>query len=249
MKRYYYLIKLQQNYNAGKNSIYGVHANTARDFQAKVREDPLLVFRKQEQSSLEAIMNNPLRVKELKEKGRRTKKRVSQSRTISRSPPSARNSRSISPHYRRGRNTFDQHRSRGESPSLRARSPCRNEREKLVKTNDSYRHSRDRSYFGFDDRNGYITRDPKSQSQNDRQKELEKRTKEMEQNAKEWNQERKDRVEKEQDRERNEFEKDNEARSKRSDLNSFASDLHRKIYANTSVSEVIQRNKAYSKVR
>ncbi|RKP25955.1 Pre-mRNA splicing factor-domain-containing protein, partial [Syncephalis pseudoplumigaleata] len=40
-------------------------ANSARDMYAKVREDPLFLIKKQEQHSLESIMNNPVKMKQL----------------------------------------------------------------------------------------------------------------------------------------------------------------------------------------
>jgi hypothetical protein len=42
-------------------------ANNTRDTYAKVREDPLFLIKKQEQHSLESIMNNPIKMKQLAE--------------------------------------------------------------------------------------------------------------------------------------------------------------------------------------
>ncbi|KAJ3151008.1 Golgi SNAP receptor complex member 1 [Irineochytrium annulatum] len=44
-------------------AIYGMTANSTRDIQNKIREDPLLAIKRREQKSLEAILNNPLHVK------------------------------------------------------------------------------------------------------------------------------------------------------------------------------------------
>ncbi|KIY51268.1 hypothetical protein FISHEDRAFT_12605, partial [Fistulina hepatica ATCC 64428] len=53
---------------AHKNFIAVQNANTARDIAAKIREDPLLAIKKQEQAAYEALMSNPLRLRELQER-------------------------------------------------------------------------------------------------------------------------------------------------------------------------------------
>ncbi|KZT57814.1 hypothetical protein CALCODRAFT_495636, partial [Calocera cornea HHB12733] len=53
---------------AHKNFIAIQNANTARDTASKIREDPLLAIKRQEQAAYEALMSNPLRLKQLKEK-------------------------------------------------------------------------------------------------------------------------------------------------------------------------------------
>ncbi|CAG8678804.1 7334_t:CDS:2 [Cetraspora pellucida] len=50
------------------------NANTYRDTQAKIREDPLLLIKKTEQANIKAIVTNPLKMKELKEKTKKSKK-------------------------------------------------------------------------------------------------------------------------------------------------------------------------------
>ncbi|KAI1317516.1 RNA-splicing factor [Mortierella claussenii] len=54
-------------------------ANSIRDIQAKVREDPLLAIKRQEQSSMELLMKNPIRMRQLKEsrEGKDSKKKKS----------------------------------------------------------------------------------------------------------------------------------------------------------------------------
>ncbi|KAF9194038.1 RNA-splicing factor [Haplosporangium sp. Z 767] len=42
-------------------------ANSVRDIQAKVREDPLLAIKKREQASMEALMKNPIKMRQLRE--------------------------------------------------------------------------------------------------------------------------------------------------------------------------------------
>lgn len=55
-------------------------ADSARDTAAKIREDPLFAIKQQEQAAYQALMSNPLRLKQLKEKelgkeGRKEEKR------------------------------------------------------------------------------------------------------------------------------------------------------------------------------
>ncbi|RHZ77094.1 hypothetical protein Glove_186g157 [Diversispora epigaea] len=49
------------------------NANTYRDTQSKIREDPLLIIKKIEQANIKAIVTNPLKMKELKEKTKSSK--------------------------------------------------------------------------------------------------------------------------------------------------------------------------------
>lgn len=53
---------------AHKNFIAVQNANTARDVAAKIREDPLLAIKQQEQAAYQALMTNPLRLKEMKKR-------------------------------------------------------------------------------------------------------------------------------------------------------------------------------------
>ncbi|KAI5116191.1 hypothetical protein M0805_002286 [Coniferiporia weirii] len=50
---------------AHKNFIAVQNANTARDIASKIREDPLLAIKQQEQAAYQALMTNPLRLKEM----------------------------------------------------------------------------------------------------------------------------------------------------------------------------------------
>jgi len=133
-----------------KNFIAVQNANTARDIQAKIREDPLLAIKQQEQAAYEALMSNPLRLKQLKEKAgilnkdkkekkekkrkereerKRERRSRSRSRSLSRSPTTRRRSRSPSPRYSRydgERKPSDQRRDHdrpSRSWSDRSRSP------------------------------------------------------------------------------------------------------------------------------
>ncbi|KAF7339297.1 Cir-N domain-containing protein [Mycena sanguinolenta] len=51
-----------------KNFIAVQNANSVRDIAAKIREDPLLAIKQQEQAALEALKANPLRLRELQER-------------------------------------------------------------------------------------------------------------------------------------------------------------------------------------
>ncbi|KAJ7161373.1 Pre-mRNA splicing factor-domain-containing protein [Mycena crocata] len=53
---------------AHKNFIAVQNANNARDIAAKIREDPLLAIKQQEQAAYQALMSNPLRLREMQER-------------------------------------------------------------------------------------------------------------------------------------------------------------------------------------
>ncbi|KAI0830471.1 Pre-mRNA splicing factor-domain-containing protein [Trametes gibbosa] len=60
---------------AHKNFIATQYANTARDTASKIREDPLLAIKQQEQAAYQALMSNPLRLREMQERtGMKVKK-------------------------------------------------------------------------------------------------------------------------------------------------------------------------------
>jgi len=58
-----------------KNAMYGLSANTYRDTQNKIRDDPLLMIKKREQEALKRIMENPLRIKEIAKTDKKSKKK------------------------------------------------------------------------------------------------------------------------------------------------------------------------------
>ncbi|KAJ3104498.1 RNA-splicing factor [Phlyctochytrium planicorne] len=60
-------LSAKNSFAVTSTSIYGTEANTSRDLQNKIREDPLLAIKRKEQASLAAVLNNPLRVKAIKE--------------------------------------------------------------------------------------------------------------------------------------------------------------------------------------
>ncbi|KAF9454078.1 hypothetical protein P691DRAFT_630682, partial [Macrolepiota fuliginosa MF-IS2] len=51
-----------------KSFIAVQNANTARDIASKIREDPLLAIKQQEQAAYQSLMSNPLRLREMQER-------------------------------------------------------------------------------------------------------------------------------------------------------------------------------------
>lgn len=141
-----------------KNFIAVQNANSARDLSAKIREDPLLAIKQQEQAAYEALMANPLRLREMQERNgikpkkdkkdkeqrkreKEEKRRLKQERKLLKS----RQSRSPSPlSYHRRRSPSGSRSSRSRSPFDRRPSP-------LPSRYDDRRHSRDRGYSRRDD--------------------------------------------------------------------------------------------------
>ncbi|KAJ8083712.1 RNA-splicing factor [Marasmius tenuissimus] len=128
---------------AHKNFIAVQNANNVRDIAAKVREDPLFAIKQQEQAAYEALMANPLRLREMQErngikpqKDKKEKKREKEEkkrlkrerkegkrreldRRYSRSP----SPRGDSSYRRRSRTPDDYRRHRSSTLSERRRSP------------------------------------------------------------------------------------------------------------------------------
>lgn len=140
---------------AHKNFIATQFANTVRDTAAKIREDPLLAIKQQEQAAYQALMSNPLRFRQLQEKNgikvkkdkkdKKKRKDKGKQRSDDRSRSRERGhyrSRSRSPR-RRSRDDYSRSR-RSPSPDprrLRRRSPSYSPR-------DDHRRERDRSPYG-----------------------------------------------------------------------------------------------------
>jgi hypothetical protein len=87
----------QANFHFATNSIYGVSANSANDFKSKIRDDPLLAFRKKEQEAMDLLAKRQMLAQEsTKQKGSKTKKSKKSKRNEkhrSRSPESDRRAR------------------------------------------------------------------------------------------------------------------------------------------------------------
>lgn len=123
------------------------NANTARDIAAKIREDPLLAIKQQEQAAYQALMSNPLRLREMqerngikpkKEKKDKKDKKEKHSKKKDKHRKERSYSRSVSPDARRSHHSRrspgpNDHRSRSRSPI-----PSR--------AYDDRRYGRDRDY-------------------------------------------------------------------------------------------------------
>ncbi|KAJ8597603.1 hypothetical protein M405DRAFT_755666 [Rhizopogon salebrosus TDB-379] len=145
---------------AHKNFIAIQNANNARDIAAKIREDPLLAIKQQEQAAYEALMSNPLRLREMQErngikpkKDKKEKKREKKEKKERRMRERDDRSRSRSPvggSKRSGgrRSSYDRYdRRRSASPYSR-RSPIRPRQDDLRHDDDDHyyrRRSRSRS--------------------------------------------------------------------------------------------------------
>ncbi|KAF8203204.1 Pre-mRNA splicing factor-domain-containing protein [Pholiota molesta] len=123
---------------AHKNFIAVQNANSARDIASKIREDPLLAIKQQEQAAYQALLSNPLRlakmqrdlgVKPKKDKKERKREKEERKRLKhERKHHKERDSRTPSPSTRRIDNDRspvpdDYHRHRHLSRSPRRRSP------------------------------------------------------------------------------------------------------------------------------
>ncbi|KAI0652009.1 Pre-mRNA splicing factor-domain-containing protein [Trametes meyenii] len=138
---------------AHKNFIATQYANTARDTAAKIREDPLLAIKQQEQAAYQAVMSNPLRLRELQErtginlkKDKKEKKEKKKDKHKHRKDKHRADSRSRSPHDRRSTSRERYSRSRrSPSPGRRPRSPLPSRSRYDDDRYDDY-HSRRRGY-------------------------------------------------------------------------------------------------------
>ncbi|KAF9015604.1 Pre-mRNA splicing factor-domain-containing protein [Cyathus striatus] len=119
---------------AHKSFIAVQNANNARDIASKIREDPLLAIKQQEQAAYEALMKNPLRLRELqvrngikpkKDKKERKREKEERKRLKHERKRSERDSRSRSPARRYSVTPEPKsHRHRQRTPDVRdSRSP------------------------------------------------------------------------------------------------------------------------------
>ncbi|KAI6120585.1 Pre-mRNA splicing factor-domain-containing protein [Pisolithus croceorrhizus] len=143
-----------------KSFIATQNANTPRDVAAKVREDPLLAIKQQEQAAYQALMSNPLRLRELQERNGIKPKKDKQERKKEKKEKKERKEkerrdwdsggRDGSPPRRSGgdyrRPSPDRYDPRSPSPySRRSRSPVRSYRDDRRHDRDEYRSKRSRS--------------------------------------------------------------------------------------------------------
>ncbi|KAF8560007.1 hypothetical protein OG21DRAFT_1502362 [Imleria badia] len=143
-----------------KNFIAVQNANTVRDIASKIREDPLLAMKQQEQAAYQALMSNPLRLRELQERNGikpkknkdKDKKRAKKGKGKSKDIERRTRSRSLSPmddhrrHHSRSYERYDRdYPRRSPSPhARRSRSPIRSHRDSR-RNEYSPRRSRTRS--------------------------------------------------------------------------------------------------------
>ncbi|KAI9512546.1 Pre-mRNA splicing factor-domain-containing protein [Russula earlei] len=159
-----------------KNFIAVQNANTARDIAAKVREDPLLAIKQQEAAAFEALMSNPLRLREMQERNgikpskqekrekRREKRerkehrrRVREDRHRSRTPLSDYDDRRRrSPQPRRSPSPRDRH---SRSPVDSRRYSDRNRRSSYSPPRDGRRSRSPDARYGRRERNNGIDPD------------------------------------------------------------------------------------------
>ncbi|KAI0669744.1 Pre-mRNA splicing factor-domain-containing protein [Trametes maxima] len=138
---------------AHKNFIATQYANTARDTASKIREDPLLAIKQQEQAAYQAVMSNPLRLRELQErtgikvkKEKKDKKEKKKDKHKHRKDKHRADSRSRSPRDRRSTSRERYSRSRrSPSPNRRPLSPPPSRSRYGDDRRNDY-HSRRRSY-------------------------------------------------------------------------------------------------------
>ncbi|CDZ96771.1 Uncharacterized conserved protein [Phaffia rhodozyma] len=127
------------------------NANTARDTAAKIREDPLLAIKQQEQAAYQALMSNPLRLKQLREKAglkeerKEEKRREKEEKRAKKEERRANKNSSSSRHDDR-----DRSRDRDDIRSDLRGPPDRRDRERDKEREDRYsgsgeRRDRDRS--------------------------------------------------------------------------------------------------------
>jgi len=147
-----------------KNFIAVQNANTARDIASKIREDPFFAMKQQEQAAYQALMSNPLRLRELQERNgikskkskekekKREKKGKEKSKDTEHRTRGRTSSRSLSPmddHRRRRSRSYERYdrdyARRSPSPhTRRSRSPIHSHRDSR-KNEYSSRRSRSRS--------------------------------------------------------------------------------------------------------
>jgi len=123
---------------AHKNFIAVQNANSTRDIAAKIREDPLLAIKQQEQAAYQALISNPLRLREMQERNgikpkkdkKKEKKREKHEKKEKHRRKERSRTRTCSPSYRytsrserRTSPVYDRHSYSRRSLSPRDRSP------------------------------------------------------------------------------------------------------------------------------
>ncbi|KAG4305904.1 hypothetical protein PORY_000814 [Pneumocystis oryctolagi] len=133
--------------NGKQPFIASQNANSVRDIQNKIREDPLLAIKKQEQAQYEAIRNNPIKLRQLIEAQNNKNKKdksLSEKHRHSRKRRSSRSSSRGHRHHRSSRSPLSRSTSRCSSPHKR--------RSFITQETSSRRYSYERSHEPFSSR-------------------------------------------------------------------------------------------------
>ncbi|KAJ3122924.1 RNA-splicing factor [Nowakowskiella sp. JEL0407] len=141
----------EEAYAANQASIYGKTANTYKDIQAKIRDDPMLAIKKREQASLQATLNNPYKLKALKKKTEKKNKDDKKEKKAKKDKKRHSNSDDDSDHSPRKHRKSHRSRSRSRSASSsRHRSPSPKHYSKI--SHSKRDRSRSRSPARYHDR-------------------------------------------------------------------------------------------------
>lgn len=128
------------------------NANTARDTAAKIREDPMLAIKKQEQAAYEAMMNDPVRRRQLMQAAGKDSGSAEKERRHHRHRHRHRDDEDRRSRHRSRRHDYDEdddrkhRRRRGSSASVsRSRSPARHSRSRRSPSPSRHTSRRSRS--------------------------------------------------------------------------------------------------------
>ncbi|GAM43837.1 hypothetical protein TCE0_060r18976 [Talaromyces pinophilus] len=127
------------------------NANTARDTAAKIREDPMLAIKKQEQAAYEAMMNDPVRRRQLMQAAGKESGSAEKERRHHRHRHRHRDDEDRRSRHRSRRHDYDddddrKHRRRRDSVSgSRSRSPVRQSRSRRSPSPSRHTSRRSRS--------------------------------------------------------------------------------------------------------
>lgn len=252
--------------NGKKYFIASQNANTARDIQNKIREDPLLAIKKQEQAQYEAIRNNPIKLRQLMEErnGKNKKdKHHSDKHHHSRHSPSRHHSSRRS----RDNDTYKQHTNRSSSSyhhyyhssrsssTSRSRSLSPNTRTHSTRNSSSVRHQNGTSFLRHrsptyskakHSTNGTVNK----KSDKEEEEERARRIAAMKKNAETLDQEREQRLlalsKKEAEEERQENEKRKANQKWGDNKSSYLREIERQTYGGSiDLSERMRRDRQH----
>jgi hypothetical protein len=212
--------------------MYGLFANSVRDIQTKVRDDPLLAFKRQEQAALEAMMKNPIKVARIKEKKKKRDRSERSSRSRERRLDPKKKSEGNYEENDDGKDRRDARRDdrdRGYNRDGRDRSFRKEDHDRDYRSSkyDDDRERRDYRKNDYRDErsDGHRGGDSRDSGGEDSLRKLE----ELKKNAQAWKDERAERVSTDRRNDEEEARRDESDRLKRSQGTSFASEMGRKI--------------------